>query len=110
MEDSVLCVQSFLHLLHTPRHERQSPRLVNRVDKLLLLGRRLIPWPLHFDCQKATGLRQTTNYVGNASGVGRDVAAIRFSNAGVLVLVAGDTLPPEIVQDLLLDVLFENGR
>jgi hypothetical protein len=42
--------------------------------------------------------------------VGRDVAAIRFSNAGVLVLVAGDTLPPEIVQDLLLDVLFENGR
>jgi len=41
--------------------------------------------------------------------VGRDVAAVRFSDAGILVLVAGDAAEAEVVEDLLLDVLFENG-
>jgi hypothetical protein len=42
--------------------------------------------------------------------MGRDIAAVRFPDAGVLVLVAGDAAEAEIVQYLLLDMLFENGR
>ena len=103
-----------LHLLHTPRHKRQSPRLVNRVDKLLLLRRRLVARPLarplHLDGQKTAGRRYAANNVGNASGVAGDITAIRFSDAGVLVLVSGDAAKAEVVKDLLLDVLFENGR
>jgi hypothetical protein len=42
--------------------------------------------------------------------VAGDITAIRFSDAGVLVLVSGDAAKAEVVKDLLLDVLFENGR
>jgi hypothetical protein len=38
-----------------------------------------------------------------------DVATVRLPDAGVLMLVAGDAAKAEVVQDLLLDVLFENG-
>jgi hypothetical protein len=41
--------------------------------------------------------------------MGRDITAVRFPDAGVLVLVAGDAAESEVVEDLLLDVLFENG-
>ena len=101
--------QSFDHLLHTPRHKRQSPRRVNHVYKLLLLDGRLILRPLHLDCQKPAGLGQAADNVGNAARVGGNIAAVRFSDAGVLVLVAGDAFEAQIVQYLLLDVLFEDG-
>ena len=39
----------------------------------------------------------------------RDVATVGLPYAGVLVLVAGDAAIAEVVQYLLLDVLFENG-
>ena len=39
-----------------------------------------------------------------------DVAAVRFTDAGVLVLVTGDAAVAEVVEDLLLDVLFEQLR
>jgi hypothetical protein len=35
-----------------------------------------------------------------------DVAAVRLANASVLVLVAGDAAIAEVVEDLLLDLLF----
>lgn len=38
-----------------------------------------------------------------------DVAAVRLSDASVLVLVAGDAFPAEVVQHLFLDVLFEDN-
>jgi len=38
-----------------------------------------------------------------------DVAAFSV-NAGVLVLIAGYAFPAEVIEDLLLDVLFEDGR
>ena len=102
--------KSVIYFLHTPGHKRQSPRLVNGVDKLLLLRRRLVPRPLHFDCQKAAGLRQTADDIGNASRVAGNIRPVQLSDAGVLVLVAGDVAEAEIVEDLLLDVLFENRR
>jgi hypothetical protein len=51
------------YLLHAPRHKRQPARLVNRVNELLLLRRRLPSRPLHLDCQKPASLRNTTNDV-----------------------------------------------
>lgn len=98
-----------LHFLHRPRHKSQAARRVNRVNELLLLGRGLPARPLHLNCQEPASFRNATDDVRNAAGVRGDVAPIRFSNAGVLVLVAGDAAKAEIVEDLLLDVLFENG-
>jgi hypothetical protein len=40
--------------------------------------------------------------------VGRDVTGVRFSDAGVLVLVAGDSAKAEVIKDLLLDVLLKH--
>ena len=97
------------NFLDTPRHKRQATRRVNRVDELLLLGRRLSSRPLYFYGQEPASFRHATDDVRNSAGVRGDVAAIRLSDAGVLVLVAGDAAKTEEVEDLLLDVLFENG-
>ena len=75
----------------------------------MLLCRGFTAWPLHLDGQKPAGLGNTANDVGDAAGVRGDVATIPLSDARVLVLVAGDAAPSQVVQNLLLDVLFGNG-
>lgn len=39
-----------------------------------------------------------------------NIGAVRLPDAGVLVLIAGDAAVAEVVEDLLLDVLFEQLR
>ena len=92
------------------RHKGQPARLVDGVNELQLLRRRLPSRPLHLDCQKTARLRHAADDVRNAAGVRRDVATVRLADAGVLVLVAGDAAKTEVVQYLLLNVLFENGN
>jgi len=99
-----------MHLINRSRHKRQTSRLVNCVNELLLLGCQLRSRPLHFDCQETAGLGYATDDVGHTSGVSRDAATIRFSNARVLMLAAGDSAKAEVVQNLFFDVLFDKGR
>jgi hypothetical protein len=42
----------FFHVFDASCHERQSAGIADGVHKLLLLGGRLTPRPLYFDCQE----------------------------------------------------------
>ncbi len=75
----------------------------------MLLCRGFTAWPLHLDGQKPAGLGNTANDVGDAAGVRGYVGPVALHYAGVLVLVAGDTFPAQVVEDLFLNVLFEDG-
>ena len=98
-----------MDFFHRISHKRQPARLVDGVNELLLLGRRLSSRPFHLDCQEPACLRNATDNVGNAASVRGDVGAVGLPYAGVLVLVAGDAAKAEVVENLLLDVLFEDG-
>jgi len=60
----------FFHVFDASRHERQSAGIADGVHKLLLLGGRLIPRPLYFDCQEPPRLRNAADDVLNAATEG----------------------------------------
>src|SRR5258708_7761555 len=78
---SKISIQFFFNFFHGVRNERESSGVVNGVNELLLLRRRLPTRLLHLNCQKAPSLWQTTDDVGNASGVCGDVGAVRLTDA-----------------------------
>ena len=95
--------------------QRGTSRItINRPDSRLprsrfrVLGHRLSIRPLYLDCQVAPRLRHSTYNVGYSAGAAGKVPAITMG-ASVVVLVAGDAAKTKVIQDLLSDVLFENG-
>ena len=64
---------------------------------------------LYLDCEEAAVFQDAEN-VADTGSVRRDVRVPRFNeNAGRVVLPAEDSAVAEVVEDLLLNLLFEDG-
>jgi len=88
-----------LRLLHTPRHERQTSRRVNRIDELLLVRRHPAGRRLHLNAEY-TATRKHAEDIADTWSVRRDVRVARLDiDAGRVVLPAKDVLPIEIFED-----------
>ena len=75
-------------------HKAQTACLVNGVDKLLLLQSGPITRSLHLNGKIAPSRRDAANDVRNAASMARNIPPLTI-DAGVLVLVAGNSLPAE---------------
>ncbi len=97
-------------LLHAPRHERHTSPRRNLVQELLLVRRNPPLRGLNLYRQQSSAPEDSKN-VCDFRSVRRDVGIPRLNkNSSRVVLSAETAAIAEVVEDLLLDVLFEDGR
>ena len=98
-----------MYVFNAPSHKRNPSPSRNLVKKCLLVRRYLPLRRLHFNRQKPSILENAEN-VGNAGGVAGDVRVpAPDKDSGSVVLPAEDSAIAKVVEDLLLDLLFEDG-
>ena len=98
-----------LRVVHRPRHKRHPSPRIDFVQELLLVRRHFGFRRFHLDTEHTPVLEDSKD-VCDAGGVRRDVGVSGFDeNACGVVLPAEDSAIAEVIEDLLLDLLFEDG-